>query len=221
MMVDSNILGITGLIVGFVVLLYLIYRLRTGSAVDVRLELPNWGERLFESSAWVVVQAVLTLVLMVSVGGVIGVVVWETMKGIVEAVKVLPAVLAASISGAMISSVGFGFFAIVSSLLSPIMFVVYEKWTWYMAPVIGGAVGAAMRVGSDVNVIYIVALSAMTGGIILLLYEMVIEKEKVTIKRITDTLVGGVGFGFVNGVIVAAVFKVLEIVIGVGWLMAG
>jgi hypothetical protein len=221
MVVDSNILGITGLIIGFVVLLYLIYRLRTGSTVDIHLELPNWGKRLFESKAWGVVQAVLTLVLMVSVGGVVGVIVWETMKGIVEAVKVLPAVLAASTSGAMISAVGFGFFAIVSSLLRPTMFVVYEKWTWYMAPVIGGVVSAAMRVGSDVNVVCIVALSAMTGGIILLLYEMITEKEKVTIKRMTDTLIAGVGFGFVNGAIVAAVFKVLEIVIGIDWLMAG
>jgi len=220
-MVDSNTLGIIGLILGFVVLFYVIYRLRTGSVVDIRLEPPNWTKKLFDSKAWIVVQAVLTLVLMMSVGGVIGVVVWETMKGIVEAVKVLPAAFVASIGGAMISSVGFGFFTIVSRLLRPMMFAMYVKWTWYISPVIGGAVGAAIRVGTNVNVIHIVTLSAMTGGIMLLLYIMVIEKEKVTIKRITDTLIAGVGLGFVNGVIVAAVFKMLEIVIGIGWLMAG
>jgi len=37
----------------------------------------------------------------------------------------------------------------------------------------------------------------------------------------TELVIAGVGFGAVNGVIVAVVFKVLEVTVGIGWLLAG
>jgi hypothetical protein len=66
-----------------------------------------------------------------------------------------------------------------------------------------------------------VALSALTGGIALLFYRIITAKERITFKGITELVIAGVGFGAVNGVIVAVFFKVLEMTAGIGWLLAG
>jgi hypothetical protein len=158
--------------------------------------------------------------LVVSIGSIIGVIIWEATKGIVGTVTTSPEIFVAAIVGAVASMVGFGLFALVLSMFGPILSVVYEEWTEYVAPVVGGAVGAAIG-GGLVSVIYMVALSALTGGITLLFYGMITAKERITFKGITELLTAGVGFGAINGVIVAAVFKVLEVTVGIGWLVAG
>jgi hypothetical protein len=117
--------------------------------------------------------------------------------------------------------VGFALFALVLSLFGPLLTVVYEEWTGRVAPVIGGTVGAAISGGLGVSVIYIVALSALTGGLTLIFREAITAKERITFKDMTELAIAGVGFGAVNGIIVAGVFKVLEATVGIGWMLAG
>jgi hypothetical protein len=168
-----------------------------------------------------VALVLLSLMLVVSIGSIMGVILWEAVKGIAGTVTASPEIFVAAIVGAVASTVGFGLFALVLSLFGPILSVVYEEWTEYIAPVIGGAVGAAISGGLAVSVIYMVALSALTGGIALLFYRIITAKERITFKDITELVIAGVGFGAVNGVIVAVFFKVLELTVGIGWLLAG
>jgi hypothetical protein len=166
-------------------------------------------------------QLLLSFLLVVSVGSIVGVVIWEAIKGIVGMVTASPEVFVAAIVGAAASMIGFGLFALMLSLFGPILSIVYEEWTAYIAPTVGGTVGAAISGGLAVNVIYIVALGALTGGITLLFYGIITAKERITFKGMTELVIAGVGFGAVNGVIVAVVFKVLEVTVGIGWLLAG
>jgi hypothetical protein len=117
--------------------------------------------------------------------------------------------------------IGFALFALVLSLLGPILAGVYEQWTGHIAPVIGGTVGAAISGGLDVSVITIVALSALTGGLTLIFREATTAKERITFKDIAELAIPGVGFGAVNGIILAGVFKLLEATVGIGWMLAG
>jgi hypothetical protein len=74
-------------------------------------------------------------------------------------------------------------------------------------------------------VITIVALSALTGGITLIFREAITAKERITFKDITELAIPGVGFGAVNGIILAGLFQVVGGDSGdrldVGWLSYG
>ena len=177
----------------------------------------KWVKKLVASKAGTVAQVLLSLVLLVSIGAIVGIIIWEAIEGTVSA---SPKVFVAAIVGAAASAIGFGLFALVLSLFGPILSAVCEEWTAYVAPAIGGTVGAAIS-GGLTNVIYLVALSALTGGIVLLVFGTITGKERVTFNGISELVIAGVGFGAVNGVIVVAVFKVLEVTLGIDWLVAG
>jgi hypothetical protein len=180
----------------------------------------NWIKKLVASQAGLVAQVLLSLMLMVSVGAIVGIIIWEVIEAIAGTITASPEVFVAAIVGSAASGIGFGLFALALSLFGPILSAVYEEWTAYVAPAIGGAVGAAIS-GGLANVIYLVGLSALTGGIVLLFYRLITAKERLTLKGITELAIAGVGFGAVNGVIVTTVFKVLELTVGIGWLVAG
>ncbi len=182
---------------------------------------PNWVKKLVESKAGVVVQVLFSFVLVLGIGSIVGIVLWESIKGTARTVISSPGIFVAAVVGAAASTVGFGLFSLVLGMFGPILSVVYEEWTSYVAPVVGGTVGAALGGGLEVSVIYVVALSALTGGVALLFRRTLTAKERVTPKGITELAIAGVGFGVVNGIIVAAVFKVLEVTVGIGWLVAG
>jgi hypothetical protein len=190
-------------------------------AKDHHPESPIWVKKLLESKAGIVAQVMLTLMLVVSIGGIAGIVIWETVKGIFGAVTAPPEIFVAAVVGAAVSTIGFGLFAVVLGMLGPILSVVYEEWTAYIAPVIGGTAGAAISGGLAVNAVYIVALSALTGGITLVFYSLITAKEEISLKGISELVIAGVGFGAIDGVIVAAVLKLLEVAVGIDWMLAG
>jgi hypothetical protein len=220
-MFDSGIHCVIGLILASAVLLCLVRRLSIRLSEDSHLESPSWVNRLVESKAGIIAQVLLSFLLVVSIGGIVGVIMWQVIKGIAGMVTASPEVFVAAIMGAAASTIGFGLFALMLSLFGPILSVVYEEWTAYIAPTIGGTVGAAISGGLAVNVIYVVALSALTGGIAAVFYRVITAKERITFKGLTELVIAGVGFGAVNGAIVAAFFKVLEVNVGIGWLLAG
>jgi hypothetical protein len=161
------------------------------------------------------------LMLAVSGGSLVGILIWGTTKAIAGVFIISPKTFVAAIAGAATSMVGFGLFALVLGLLGPMLSVVYEEWTMSIAPVIGGTVGAAISSGLAVRVIYIVAIGALTGGVTLMSYRLIRSRERVALKAIADGLIAGVGFGAINGVIVGVVFKLLEVGVGIGWMLAG
>ncbi len=199
-----------------VVLFYMVRKLDD----ENHSELPNWATTLLKSNVGIGIQVIVSLTHFVSLGSLVGIILWVLLKGVADMVMGSSAIFRAAIVGATLSPLGFGIFAVILGLLGPILSMVYEEWTAYIAPVIGGTVGAAISSGLPTNVIYIVALSALTGGIALVLYDLVMIKESVTLKRIGDLVIAGVGFGVVNGVIEAIAFKVLEVTVGLGWLLA-
>jgi hypothetical protein len=181
----------------------------------------SWIKKLVESKGGGVVVALLVLMLVVSLGSLIGVFMWEVIKGVAETAIASPKVIVAAIAGAAASMTGFVLFALVLSLFGPIQFVAFEQWTVYIAPVIGGTIGAAIGDGLAVSVIYIVVLSAMTGGITLLIHDVITAKKRITLKAIHELVIAGLGLGAINGIILAIFFKVLEATVGISWLLAG
>ncbi len=211
-MFDSGLHCITGLLLAAAILSCLVRKLSQASqpASSSRPDKP------IESQAGIVVL-LLSLMLVVNVGSIIGVILWETIQGIAGTVTTSPEVFVAASVGAAASTIGFALFALALNLLGPILSVVYEEWAAYIAPVIGGTVGAAISGGLDI--IYTVPLSALTGAIILLLYE-ILTKKSIPFQAITELVIAGVGFGAINGAILALIFKTLEVTVGAGWLLA-
>jgi hypothetical protein len=210
-----------GLILG-VVLFYVFIRLmNTSVSEDGNVDPPVWVKELVESKGGVAIRALLSLGLGMSLASVIGIIIWETIKGIARTATAPLEVFVAAFVGAAASMIGFALFALVLSWFGPLLAGVYEQWTGYIAPVIGGTVGAAISGGLDVSAIYIVALSALTGGLTLVFREGTTARERVTFKGITELAIPGVGFGAVNGIILAGVFKLLEATVGIGWMLAG
>lgn len=208
----------TGLLVGMI-LLYCFIRL---PVEDGKMVLPAWAKKLVESKGAVIVRTLLTLMLWVSFASVIGIITWKAIEGIAEVVTASSfEIFVAALVGAVASMIGFALFALVLSLFGPILSMVYERWVGYIAPVIGGAVGAAISEGLAINLIYIVPLSALTGGLALVTHEVITAKEGVTFKGITAVILPGVVFGAINGAIVGGVFKLLEVTVGIGWMLAG
>ena len=210
-----------GLILGVVLFYYFIRLMNTNVSEDGNVEPPVWVTRLVESKGGLVVRELLSFVLGMSFASIVGIIIWETIKGIAGTATAPLEVFVAAIVGAAASMIGFTLFTLVLSLFGPILVVAYEEWTGHVAPVIGGAVGAAISGGLAVSVIYIVGLSALTGGLTLVFREAITAKERVTFNGMTELAITGVGFGAVNGLILAGVFKLLEVTVGTGWMLAG
>ena len=47
------------------------------------------------------------------------------------------------------------------------------------------------------------------------------RKERITLKGLSELALAGLGFGAINGIIVFVAFKVLEVTVGLDWLLAG
>ena len=109
------------------------------------------------------------------------------------------------------SMLGFGLFAIILSMLGPILSVAYEAWIGYVAPVVGGVVGAAIGSGYITGGIRMVGLSALVGGLALVMFQVSTSERRVGIKDMGECLAAGIGFGIINGVILAVLFQVLEV----------
>jgi hypothetical protein len=76
-----------GLILG-VVLFYIFIRLmNTNVSEDGNVEPPAWIKELVESKGGVAVRALLSLALGMSLASVIGIIIWETIKGSLEQPK--------------------------------------------------------------------------------------------------------------------------------------
>ena len=145
----------------------LVQWLTNRSSEEAKPDLLRWVKRLVESKGSKVALALLILVLIVSVGSFVGVVLWEAVEGITETVMASPKVFLAAIAGSVASMIGFVLLSLVLRLCGPTFSEGFIQWTAYSAPVIGGAIGAAIGDGLAINVIYIVALSALIGGITL------------------------------------------------------
>jgi hypothetical protein len=214
-MFDSGVHCITGLVLAAAILLCLVRRL----SQDDRQELPRRVNEPVGSKAGIAILLLASLLLVASLGSIAGVVTWEALKGMAGLFTASPKIFVAASVGAAASVIGFALFALVISLLGPIMSTVYEEWTAYMAPVVGGAAGAAVSGG--LGIILTIPLGALTGGVALLFYETLTTKERITFKGVTELALAGMGFGVINGVIVATIFKVLEMTVGLDWLLAG
>ena len=108
------------------------------------------------------------------------------------------------------SMIGFGLFALLLSLLGPVLSVVFEGWIGYIAPVVGGVVGAGIGGGYVGGGIHIVGLSSLVGALALVVFRVSTGKKRVRVKDVGDLLTAGLGFGFVNGLILALLFLLLE-----------
>lgn len=214
-MFDSGVDCISGLLLAAAILLCLVRRL----SQDDRQEASGRTNGPVGSKARMTALLLSSLLLVASLGSVAGVVTWEALKGMAGLFTASPKIFVAASVGAAASVVGFALFALALSLLGPILSTVYEEWTAYMAPVVGGAAGAAFNGGLDI--ILIIPLGALTGGVALLFYETLVTQERITFKGATELVLAGMGFGAINGVIVAMIFKVLEMTVGLGWLVAG
>jgi len=145
-------------------------------------------------------------------------------KELTETVTVNFDTFAAASVGAVVSVIGFALFALVINLLSPILTQVYEEWTWYIAPIIGSTVGAAINgwhAINAINVILIIALGAFIGWVVMVIRGAVIDKEIINLKSVIDLAIPGIGFGTVNGAILGGIFKVLDVTLGIDWMLAG
>ena len=214
-MFDSGVRCITGLILAAAILLRLVRRL----SQDDRQGSSRRTNEPVGSKVGIAVLLLSSLLLVVSLGSIAGIVTWEALKGMAGLFTASPKIFVAASVGAAASVIGFALFALALSLLGPILSTVYEEWAAYMAPVVGGAAGATVSGGLEI--ILIIPLSALTGGIALLFYEAIITQERITFKGVTELALAGMGFGAINGVIVATIFKVLEMTVGLGWLVAG
>jgi hypothetical protein len=210
-----------GLILGVVLFYYFIRVMRTNVSEDGTVEPPAWVKRLVASKGGVVLRELLAFLLGMGLASLVGIVIWETIQGIAGFARTPREVFLAAFVGAVASMVGFGLFALVLSLFGPILTAAYEEWTGRVAPVIGGAVGAAISGGLTVSVIYIVGLSALTGGLTLVLREAIAAKKTITLDNATEIAIAGVGFGAINGLILAGVFRLLEATVGIAWMLAG
>jgi hypothetical protein len=220
-MFDSGIHCAIGLLLVSVVLFFLVRKLSSKPSQDSSPESPSRAKRSADSKAGIVAQVLMSLILVVSIGAITGTVIWTAIQGLVGTITTSPEVFVAAIVGAAASAIGFGLFAVLLSLFGPILSAAYEEWTAYIAPTIGGTVGAAISSGLAINVIYLVPLSALAGGIALLFYRVITARERITFNAISELMIAGVGFGAINGIILAIVFKVLEVTAGTGWMLAG
>lgn len=209
-----------GLILGVVLFYCFIRLMRTNVSEDGNVEPPVWVKRLAGSKSGLVVRALLAFLLGTGLASLGGIVIWETLQGIARTATASLEVFVAALVGAVASMIGFALFALVLSLFGPILTGMYEEWTGRVAPVIGGAVGAAIWGGLGVRVIYIVGLSTLTGGLTLVLREAITAERRITLRDVIELAMVGAGFGAVNGLSLAGVFKLLETTVGITWMLA-
>jgi hypothetical protein len=222
MIFSSGFSYLTGLILASVILLLLVRWLSTRLSGDSDQEKISQGKKIASSNVWTVALVLLSFMLVISIGSSTGAIIWVAIKGIAEgAVTIWPENSIGAITGAATSLISFGLFALVLSAFGPILSTVYEKWTEYIAPVVGGTIGAAISGGLGVSVVYILFLSTVIGGIALVCFEIITSKMRVTFKGISELVIAGLGFGFVNGVILTVVFKVIDVSLGLDWMIAG
>ena len=123
-MFDSGIHCVTGLVLASAVLFCLLRRLSPELSQDSHLESPSRAKKLVESKAGTVALVLLSLMLVVSIGSIIGIILWEAIKGIAGTVTASPEIFVAAIVGAAASTVGFGVFCLVLSMFGPKLSVV-------------------------------------------------------------------------------------------------
>jgi hypothetical protein len=203
---DSGTLWVAGFAIALTLSLVLIRRLPGGTPGQKR---PAWAVKLVESRLGKVVIALLSMALMVGAGSAIGVLVCVPTQSPAETIFGLPEILGTAIVGAAMSVIGFGLFAILLSLLGPVLSVAFEGWIEYIAPVVGGVVGAATAGGYVSGGIAIVGISALAGALALLVFEVSTRRKRVRIKDVGDSLAAGLGFGFVHGLILALLSPVV------------
>jgi len=163
------------------------------------------------------VQALLTLAGALALGSVAGVALWGAISTLVETAAQAPRVFWAALVGAAISAVLYGLFSILLGLLGPILAMAYQEWTAAIAPLIGGAVGAALGSGLAARAIAVVGLSAAAGGITLPLYRAIASRERVTLPGMRQAWIAGLGFGAINGGLLAAAIQLLKGTVGLSW----
>ena len=128
-------------------------------------------------------------------------------------------VLIAAIIGALISVVGFGLFIVAQYVicrrLEAVAVYVYELWLAFIAPVIGGVVGAAIFSNAVSRGIYIIAIGALIGGTAIPVLESIIgDRGNRRARNIIQQAIAGMGYGTINGTILAVIFAILKVL---GW----
>lgn len=170
-----------------------------------------WADRLAESKLGKALLLFFALIMMVGQGALIGVLICVPFLGIVEPVAIYPELLASAIAWAAMSMIGFLLLTLALRVFGPVLWVVFEAWIGYIAPVIGGTVGSGLASGWISGTLWIVGTSVLVGGVALLLFEMSASKKRVNIKGVGDTLTAGLGFGLVNGAILAGMWKIWDL----------
>ena len=172
---------------------------------------PGWAEKLVESIPGKIVLLLLGLTLVVGTGGLVGTLLCVPVKGLAETIASFPKTLGAAIVGALMSAIGFGLLTLLLSLAGPILSAAFEAWIGYIAPVIGGIVGAALESGTLTGGIAIVGASILVGGLASVIFEASTGKKSITAKAVGESLTAGLGFGLVNGLVLAGLYKLLEV----------
>ena len=166
----------------------------------------NWADAFAETPVGKIVYLLLALVLAAGSGGVAGVLVCVPVQGVAEAIAGFPETLGTAIAGAAMSVMGFGLLVLVMARRGPPLFAAWEAWIGYVSPVVGGVVGAAVRSGTLSGGIGIVGVSAWVGALGLLGFDLSAGGKRVGTKHVGESLVAGIGFGVINGVILAVLF---------------
>jgi hypothetical protein len=128
-------------------------------------------------------------------------------------------VLLAAIVGAVISVIGFGLFAVAHYLvrrrLEAVAVYVYESWLACVAPVIGAVVGGMVAGGIVGRGVYVVVISALVGGMAMPILELLTIKKGKRSRGIIGPAVAGIGYGVINGIILAIALVILQ---QIGWV---
>lgn len=172
---------------------------------------PTWAKTLVESKSGMVVLLMLSLIMMVGQGSLVGVLICVPVQGIAETVASFPEVLAAAVAAAAMSMLGFLLLTLLLSMLGRVLSAVFEAWIGYIAPVIGGTVGAGLASGWVTGAILIVVTSALIGGLALVVFRVSTSEESVGRTAVGEILTAGLGFGLVNGLFLAGLWKIWEI----------
>jgi hypothetical protein len=141
---DSGTLWVLGFLIALTLSLVLIRRLPGGMPGK---ETPPWAEKLVESKLGKVAVALLALILTIGTGSILGALACAAVQGVAKTIAGLPEILGTAIVGAALSVIGFGLFALLLGFLGSVLSVAYEGWIGYIAPVVGGIVGAAVAGG--------------------------------------------------------------------------
>jgi hypothetical protein len=180
-----------------------------------------WTERLVAALPGKIAIVLAALLLAIGTGSIVGTLLCVPVLGPAEMVSALPGVLGKATLGAALSLIGFGLFGFVLAMLGPILSSVFESWTMYIAPVIGGIAGAALESGPIrggpigevlesgpiASGILLVGLSALVGSVASTILEGTRGKGKPSVKSLGENLIAGIGIGAINGIILALLFR--------------